>query len=299
MKSTDFFNQSDYVKAAGPARWNQERRLEFIDFRLQWGGRLNRADLTAFFGISIPQASLDLARYMELAPNNIRYDKRAKIYKATPEFVPALTSNDPQSYLTQLLVVSKGILAKDSSFCGWLPPVGMVQQPYRQIKGDVLKLALKAIHTSQMLHIKYQSMSRSVISQRPISPHAFGFDGFRWHLRAYCHEKQDFRDFVFSRMLDVSLGGASDIDFSKDEEWFREVELVLAPHPKLSEAQQRTIELDYGMQSGRTVLRTRQALLFYVLRQLHLNDTDSSTPQKQQIVLVNREELLSLRAGTA
>jgi hypothetical protein len=100
-------------------------------------------------------------------------------------------------------------------------------------------------------------------------------------------------------MLDVSLGGASDIDFSKDEEWFREVELVLAPHPKLSEAQQRTIELDYGMQSGRTVLRTRQALLFYVLRQLHLNDTDSSTPQKQQIVLVNREELLSLRAGTA
>lgn len=100
-------------------------------------------------------------------------------------------------------------------------------------------------------------------------------------------------------MLDVSLGEASDIDPSKDEEWFREVELVLAPHPKLSEEQQRTIELDYGMQSGRTVLCTRQALLFYVPRQLHLNDTDNSTPQRQQIVLVNREELLSLHVVTS
>jgi len=60
------------------ARWSQERRLEFIDYRLRWDGRLNRSDLIEFFGISVPQASLDIARYTELAPSNICYDASAR-----------------------------------------------------------------------------------------------------------------------------------------------------------------------------------------------------------------------------
>ncbi|MES2390903.1 MAG: hypothetical protein V4555_04635, partial [Acidobacteriota bacterium] len=44
-----------------PARWGQERRLEFIEFRLQWEGRVNRSDLVNYFSISVPQASLDFA----------------------------------------------------------------------------------------------------------------------------------------------------------------------------------------------------------------------------------------------
>ena len=50
-------------KTVRTGHWGQERRLEFIDFRLLWEGRLNRADLTTFFRISVPQASLDLAKY--------------------------------------------------------------------------------------------------------------------------------------------------------------------------------------------------------------------------------------------
>lgn len=296
MTENDLCKPTDGVGSSKPARWGQDKRLEFIDFRLQWDGRLNRADVTDFFGISIPQASLDLARYIELAPTNIEYDKRGKTYQATSGFVPALTSGDAQSYFTQLLAVTTGILAKDASFCGWLPPVGAVQLPSRQIRADALKLALQAIRASQTLHIEYQSLNRVAPSQRSISPHAFGFDGFRWHLRAYCHERQDFRDFVFARMLNISLGGTSDIESAEDIAWSKDVELVLAPHPDLSETQRRVIELDYGMQSGRVVIRTRQALLFYVLRQLGLDQTEGTTPQAQQIVLVNREELLPLLA---
>ena len=54
--------------ASLPAKWGQAQRLEFIEFRLYWEGKLNRRDLIDFFGISTPQASLDLARYMEFAP---------------------------------------------------------------------------------------------------------------------------------------------------------------------------------------------------------------------------------------
>ena len=55
----------EYVEKQGERapsrRCGQERRFEFIEFRLLWDGRLNRADLTAYFGISVPQASMDLA----------------------------------------------------------------------------------------------------------------------------------------------------------------------------------------------------------------------------------------------
>ena len=66
--------------------WSVERRLEFIDFRLYWEGRINRIDLKNFFGISIPQASADLRKYQELAPKNIDYDKKNKHYFATEKF---------------------------------------------------------------------------------------------------------------------------------------------------------------------------------------------------------------------
>ncbi|MDP6475054.1 MAG: WYL domain-containing protein, partial [Alphaproteobacteria bacterium] len=56
------------------------RRFEFMEFRLFWEERLNRRDLMEFFEISVPQASMDLTRYQELAPGNIVYDKKAKCY---------------------------------------------------------------------------------------------------------------------------------------------------------------------------------------------------------------------------
>jgi len=39
------------------SKWNLERRLQFIDFRLRWEGRLNRRDLIDYFAVSMPQAS--------------------------------------------------------------------------------------------------------------------------------------------------------------------------------------------------------------------------------------------------
>ncbi len=99
-------------------RWSQEQRLEFIDFRLYWEGRMNRSDLTTFFGISVPQASLDIARYLELAPHNLEYNKKLKAYFATPEFKPFLTPPHAHSYLNQLLGVMTHTLPREAAFLG-------------------------------------------------------------------------------------------------------------------------------------------------------------------------------------
>src|SRR3712207_1598721 len=90
--------------------WGQEQRLEFIDFRLYWERRINRVDLMDHFGVSTAQASLDLRQYQGLAPSNLRYDTRSKIYLATDEFKPLFVQQAAESYLGELLALRTGAI---------------------------------------------------------------------------------------------------------------------------------------------------------------------------------------------
>jgi WYL domain len=239
----------------------------------------------------VPQASLDFARYMELAPANMLYDRSEKTYLAAPDFTPLVVLPDAQAYLGEVLAVTSGVIPREASFLGRLPTVGALSFPSRQVNPSVLQPILHAIYERQALSIEYQSMNRPAPTTRKISPHAIGFDGFRWHARAFCHERQDFRDFVFARVLNVIGSEESNVDPTQDAAWQRELNLLIAPHPDLTEGQRRAIELDYGMKSGCVVLKTREALLFYVLHLLGFDETGARRPQGQQIVLVNHEEL--------
>src|SRR5277367_3736054 len=92
----------EYVANSRPRPWGQDRRLEFIEFRLLWDGKINRGEVAEFFDISIQQASLDFARYMFLAPENMKYDRSEKVYRAAEEFRPILIAPDTQRYLNEL-----------------------------------------------------------------------------------------------------------------------------------------------------------------------------------------------------
>ena len=141
---------------------------------------------------------------------------------------------------------------------------------------------------------QYQSLSQPEPRWRWIAPHAIGFDGFRWHSRAFCLTDQAFKDFLLSRILETRGSRSSDISSEADTDWNSEVTLEIGPHPDLSDTQQKVISLDYGMRGGRAKIKVRKALLYYALRRLGL-DTDPSArkPQDQQIVLLNREEVLA------
>ncbi|WP_232076905.1 MULTISPECIES: WYL domain-containing protein [unclassified Variovorax] len=283
---------SDEAGEKAPARWSQGRRLEFLDFRLRWEGRLNRSDLTNFFGISVPQASLDISKYLELAPNNAVYDRSSKVYLATDGFEPLYPSNEPSRYLNELLAREIGVLPAEQSFLGWTPPTAAVAAPTRKLEANTVVAVLTAIRQRVCLRVTYQSMSSAEPKARIISPHAVAFDGYRWHVRAFCHTRGDFRDFVMARMLGVEVLEDAGTDGADDEAWHRQVSLVLAPNSRLSKAHRKVIELDYGMVDGEVVLECRQALLFYSLKRLGLLEVDASEPHVQQIVLRNRAAVM-------
>jgi hypothetical protein len=63
-----------------PLGWFQQHRLEWIAETLRVFGYINRGHIERKFGISIPQASLDLRRFQERFPDVMRYDSNAKHY---------------------------------------------------------------------------------------------------------------------------------------------------------------------------------------------------------------------------
>lgn len=285
---------SDTSEAPGRSsgRWSQERRLEFIDFRLRWDGRLNRSDLMDFFGISVPQASLDISRYTELAPGNLVYDRSSRVYVASDAFSPLYASSDASRYLNELLAQVAGVDSGPSSFLAWAPTVATVPSPGRTFRIDVLVALLKAIREGKAIRVLYQSMTRPQPTLRTLSPHALAHDGFRWHARAYCHTRKEFRDFVIARMLAVTGSEpVSTASAEDDQEWQTIVPLVLVPHPKLSESHKRAIELDFGMTDGQVEFKCRQAFLFYALRHLRLDLEGTVKPEAQQISLKNRADV--------
>lgn len=283
-----FPRQAEPAKGRPSGRWSQDRRLEFIDFRLRWDGKLNRSDLTDFFGISVPQASLDIAKYAELAPDNLTYDRSSRVYIAGQAFRPLYTSSDAGRYLNELLSQAAGLNESQGSFLAWAPPVATVPSPGRTFRIDVLVALLRAIREGTALRVLYQSMTRPHPTARVLTPHALAHDGFRWHARAFCHTRKQFRDFVIARMLEVNGFETAASSPGDDKEWHTMVPLVLVAHPKLSESHKRAIELDFGMKDGQVEFQCRQAFLFYALRHLRLDLDGSTKPEAQQIALKNR-----------
>jgi WYL domain len=280
-------------------RWSVERRLAFIEERLFWLGETNRADLVRQFGVSLGQASADIARYLALSPRGVAYDKSAKRYVAGDDFKPALAAPDANRLLGELQLVDRGILPAADTLLGGTPPFDATPVPERKIDAVVLRAVLRAIRTGTAIDVLYQSMSRAEPLRRTIEPHALAYDGFRWHARAFDRESAGFRDFVLGRIAKPKPAGQAGSKPESDADWQTFIELVIAPHPRLTSAQARAIAIDYGIRGGSTVLKVRRALLFYALKRLGLDVApETRPPNEQQIVLVNREDVDAVFALT-
>lgn len=276
-----------------PLRWGVERKLQFIEFRLFWEGHVNRADLTGQFGVSVNQASNDLRRYLKLAPGNMVYDTHGRTYRRGEKFKARYLVPEAEGYLSQLRSIEAGLLPAEEAWISELPVFDATPTPVRGVAAETLRAVTQAIHQGEALEVQYQSLSRPAPAWRWIAPHALAFDGFRWHARAYCLRDCCFKDFLLSRILKVRGAKPSEVRAEADADWAEQVTLVIGPHPGLSPSQQKIIARDYGMRRGRARLRVRRALLYYALKRLGLDtDPDARRPQDQQIVLLNREEVM-------
>lgn len=282
-------NPSDTAKP----RWGQARRLAFIDLRLQYEGRINRRDLKTFFQISTPQASADLEIYRKSAPANMTYDASARMFVALETFVPQYGRSAATNYLDDLSRLANGVVEKDEVFEGFVPPTGVVATPSRAIGAPLVAALVRAIRDRLALRITYQSMDEPTPAQRVISPHALGFDGLRWHTRAWCHQRRVFRDFAIGRL---TVEGTAEVDEpaipANDVGWQTMVDIILIPHPGLTPSQRDVVMRDYEMTGGKRVVSCRKAMLFYTLRHLNLDSPEVlENAARQHVIVENRSDV--------
>ena len=274
--------------------WTQIRRFEFIEWKLFWEGLLNRSDLEDRFDISTPQASVDLRNYRDLAGDNIAYNSTAKAFEPTPQIKPAFLRPSADRLLLQLRAWLTGALGRDEIWFKAIPPVDMAPDIVRHVDPKMLRAILRAIRRRQAISVLYQSLTNT--RWRQVAPHALAFDGFRWHMRAWACDREDFRDFVITRVQRIGKSEKANYDVADDIEWNSKTVLRLCPHPGLSEEQASAVSRDYGMTDGCRRIEVRLSLAYYFIMRMNL-DLNGLPAQRAQVSLENLEEVQSAIAN--
>jgi len=282
-------------------RWGIEQRLEFIEFQLFWEGGINRSSLRQQFGISIPQASNDLKRYAEQAPGNLVYDKSVKRFFASTSFTPRFLVPDADQYLNRLRSAADQRTAQTDAWLSQLPAAEYMPLPHRRVQIEVLRKLLDVIRRGRSLQVLYQSMNpkRPEALWRWISPHAFANDGLRWHVRAFCHLEQKFKDFLLSRCLEAGEDGPQEASSDSDLNWKEFFNVVLVPNPKLSRDQQSVVAQDYCMEGGKVSIPVRKSFLYYFQKRLRLDVARVLDNPRETPVIVQNEKAFNSAVALA
>lgn len=248
--------------------------MEHIERCLFWRGELKRADLIDLFGVNPAQAASDFSAYMQIAPGNMDYNKSRKRYLPLPSFVPKFIHP-----------------ATLDEFVDLASPVIEVEKwplPQRVATSETLQSVVRAIRSKLALEIRYQSMTDPKPSWRWISPHAFASDGDRWHVRAFCHKRNEFRDFVLGRIILTRNSRATDATPDEDVDWRTFVTAVLAPNPQLSEDQRAAIAAEHGMPRIHELrIRLRRSMLFYL--NARFSPQPDTVAAAHQLIVVREE----------
>ena len=141
----------------------------------------------------------------------------------------------------------------------------------RHIEPECLRVILAAIRSRRAVDVRYQSLTNS--RRRAFAPHALAFDGYRWHLRAWCCEREDFRDFVLTRIDEIGYMKPADYDPNDDVEWNTKT-MLTCPHPGLSEEQREAIQRDYNMKDGCRDIEVRLSMAYYFITRMNLDLKD-------------------------
>ena len=246
-------------------RQEVQTRLRALEIVAYWEGRLITNQLTDWFGISRQQASADIKLYnSEVNPGSLEHHPAVKGYVPIGKFTPVLSAGHINEYMELLSSQScqpmAQVLESHSN-------IAAVQLPDRAVRPEIVRELVKACRNRESLHIVYSSMNTPQLHERIISPHTLVYTGFRWHVRAYCHMRKEFRDFLVSRIDRARRAPGSEVvSDTLDLLWLEDTTLTLVPNRNLSEAQRSLVERDYGIADGRLRIKVKKALAHYTLQ---------------------------------
>jgi predicted DNA-binding transcriptional regulator YafY len=201
------------------------------------------ADISEQFDVSnmVAYRDLDFLKYILKAPLQYDYEKEGHYY--TKKFkLPELNVTEGELVAMLLLdqlrrfyskteldeSIGKGLEILQESLrepvtidLASLEQVLQVEiEPFPQVDLDVFASLVQAIRNNESVIIRYFSGQKAVVVEKPCDPYNVMKFKDHWYLVAFCHEKQDYRDFLCSRILEVERTNTTflpDPDFSLEQ----------------------------------------------------------------------------------
>ncbi len=250
-------------------KWDQQVRFRLIEIIAQWEGRLTTNHLCDAFHIGRQQASRDINKYISLTgQDQLILDRTIKGYRPADSFKPLFTQGTAHEYL--MMLHQQYNQEETFEFFNWGEAQSTVLNvPERAISPKIVRSLIAAARANLRVDIDYVSLSTPEIRGRIIAPHSLVYDGIRWHVRAFCEDRNSYRDFVLSRFRnEPDLMDRSQNTREYDDDWNHQVQLTITPNPYLSEKQQCIVADDYAMKNKELEITTRRALVHYYLRRM-------------------------------
>ena len=271
--------------SSGNGQEDASQRIRDMDVLVRWEGELSNARIREVFGVQAVQSSRLLAAYMaERGGALSRATPRAPV-KPSARFDDEIPPTSADDYLRLLSGAAPRIAGFDLVVDA--RPSLLSENP--RLFADLLN----ASRSGTGLCITYGSMRNPMGIERSIFPHSLVRAPRRWHVRAWCDLRKEFRDFALGRILSFkTLEQTTPMLRRQDVDWNKFVHLKVVAHPDFGEEHRRLLRREYFAGKTSMSLRVRKALASYAVHDLRLStDLERDRPPHFQLYLENAKSL--------
>lgn len=262
-------------------------RLVDLEQLIVWEGEISNERIRELLGVRPVYASRLMSGLMKLLTGRAGRATAHAPLKMCYASSEDRACRSPDAYLHMLNGLSGAPLADGSG-------VVDARLDLSLISPVVFSAVFQAIKRQQGLRISYKSMTHPLGTERLVFPHALVRAPRRWHMRAWCTERSKFLDFTLGRVSAASLDDLPCVGHGRNQDaaWMNVVDLLIAPHPGLSEDQRKMITSEFFPGAASLRLKARECLAPYIAQDLRLAvDTEKQMPPEYQLALINASVL--------
>ncbi len=252
--------------------WAARERLRAVEMMLWWRGWAGRSDLVERFGLSSAQASSDFQKYLELNGTRVFYQTSRKRYETSEGFDCRMHAPTLEEAVKVFLGGEVGAGMPVGASAGEVSEkLSVLSLPKREAPVGIARRIFVALLAGARVRVFYRSVNSNELAWRYLRPGALAWDGRRWHVRAWCEKRKDWRDFVLGRMAKAEWPEEAEGEVPADVEWETWETLRLRINPKLGKEAKASLRMDYGMEGETMEIRVRLALKKYLLAELYID----------------------------
>lgn len=269
--------------------FDQDGRLSIMLTLLTWEGRLSNSRLRNLFGLSSIRASEWLRDFREKNPLWVSWEAKTKCHVATNAFFRKVLQGQADSLTRYVVLVGLPVAQQDAvnQHLLWAAYPDLYTP-----KPKFFSTLLLAIQLGKQVDIEYRSLTTPHPHHRTISPHSLVRAGRRWHARAFCHLKGEFRDFNLGRISAVKLQDCAGVIPVEDLAWNTFVQVRIGAHPSLTAEQAEVIRFEHFNETASMTQSCRAALVSYFIQDVKAAvDTSTQLPPDFQLAVENLDEV--------